>query len=135
MAGQAGCQRCRPDMDPEAKAVWRRVLREMRHTGVITGADAARPAQLLRGGKPATPRRPRLYAQSAPIVHDRGHLVKNPLHQVVRDNADEVRLLARELGLSPRPGPTSRSRRAPTVPDIDADIGPPPRLRVVGGDG
>ena len=28
------------DIDPEAKAVWRRVLRDMRHTGVIRAADA-----------------------------------------------------------------------------------------------
>jgi phage terminase small subunit len=28
------------DMDPAAKAVWRRVLRDMRHTGVIRSADA-----------------------------------------------------------------------------------------------
>ena len=28
------------DMDAEAKTVWRRVLRDMRHTGVIRAADA-----------------------------------------------------------------------------------------------
>ena len=42
-----------------------------------------------------------MLAGSAPLLNDRGHLTKNPLHQVVRDNADHVRLLARELGLSP----------------------------------
>jgi P27 family predicted phage terminase small subunit len=42
-----------------------------------------------------------MLAGSAPLLNDRGHLAKNPLHQVVRDNADHVRLLARELGLSP----------------------------------
>ena len=30
-----------------------------------------------------------------------GSLVKNPLHQVVRDDADQIRQFARELGLSP----------------------------------
>ena len=30
-----------------------------------------------------------------------GELVKNPLHQIVRDNALLVRALARELGLTP----------------------------------
>ena len=29
-----------PDMDPDAKVVWRRVIRDMRHTGVIRAADA-----------------------------------------------------------------------------------------------
>jgi phage terminase small subunit len=30
-----------------------------------------------------------------------GELVKNPLHQVVRDNADLVRAFARELAFTP----------------------------------
>jgi P27 family predicted phage terminase small subunit len=40
--------------------------------------------------------------QSGPLVRgQRGELVKNPLHQVVRDNVVLVRSLARELGLTP----------------------------------
>jgi phage terminase small subunit len=30
-----------------------------------------------------------------------GLLVKNPLHQIVRDNADAIKKYARELGLTP----------------------------------
>ena len=30
-----------------------------------------------------------------------GELVKNPLHQIVRDNADLIRAFARELGFTP----------------------------------
>ncbi len=37
------------DMDAEAKVVWRRVLRDMRHTGVIRSADA----DVLRCSVPA----------------------------------------------------------------------------------
>jgi len=42
-----------------------------------------------------------LLAGSPLLVKRDGELVKNPLHQVVRDNQDAVRLFARELGLSP----------------------------------
>ena len=31
----------------------------------------------------------------------RGDLIKNPLHQIVRDDADLIRAFARELGFTP----------------------------------
>lgn len=46
-----------------------------------------------------------LLEKSGPLVRGAerrgGELVKNPLHQVVRDNADLVRAFARELGFTP----------------------------------
>jgi hypothetical protein len=54
------------------------------------------------------------------------------LHQVLRDNADRVRLLARELGLSPAARASLQLLPGSELPDIDAELGPPPRLRVVG---
>ena len=75
----------------------------------------------------------RMLVSSGPPVRSRGDLVKNPLHQVVRENREAIRLLARELGLSP----SARAGLNITVDgasgDISAEIGPPPRLRVVGG--
>jgi phage terminase small subunit len=59
-------------------------------------------------------------------------LAKNPLHQVVRDNADHIRLLARELDLSPAARASLQMLPGADLPDIDAELGPPPRLRVVG---
>jgi P27 family predicted phage terminase small subunit len=119
------------DMDPDAKAVWRRVLRDMRHTGVIRAADA----DVLRCYCEAVSRyaqAAQLYARSSPLMRRDGELVKSPLHQVVRDNADEIRQFARELGLSPsaRAGLRIESERA--FDSLTADIGLPPRLRVVG---
>ena len=89
-----------------AKTVWRRVLREMGATGVITAVDA----DVLRIYCDSVARY--LYAAgmleaSGPLITAggtgarRGELVKNPLHQIVRDNAVLVRALARELGLTP----------------------------------
>ena len=118
------------DMDPEAKVVWRRVLRDMRHTGVIRAADA----DVLRCYCEAVSRyaqAARLYAQSGPIVKRDGNLVKNPLHQVARDNADEIRQFARELGLSPSARVGLRIEREHALDSLTADIGLPPRLRVV----
>lgn len=118
------------DMDAEAKVVWRRVLRDMRHTGVIRAADA----DILRCYCEAVSRyaqAARLYAQSGPIVKRDGNLVKNPLHQVARDNADEIRQFARELGLSPSARVGLRIEREHALDSLTADIGLPPRLRVV----
>jgi P27 family predicted phage terminase small subunit len=59
-----------------------------------------------------------------------GERVRNPWAMIVRANAEQVRQFARELGI----GPASRASlqvdpgTAPTL----ADIGLPPRLRVVG---
>ena len=72
-----------------------------------------------------------LYARSSPLIRRDGELAKNPLHQVVRDWGDQVRLLARELGLSPAARANLQLGPGASLPDIDADIGPPPRLRVV----
>jgi P27 family predicted phage terminase small subunit len=90
------------DLSAAAQAVWRRVIREVGASGVITAADR----DILRAYCEAVARYE--YAaitleQSGPLVRGarRGELVKNPLHQIVRDNADLIRLLSRELGLSP----------------------------------
>ena len=123
------------DMDPEAKAVWRRVVRVMRHTGVIRAADA----DVLRCYCEAVARyaqASRLYGQSGPIIRGRdGNAVGNPLHRITRDNADEIRQFARELGLSPsaRAGLQVEPERA--FDALTADIGLPPRLRVMGDEG
>ena len=122
-------------MDPEAQKVWRRVVREMRGTDIILAVDA----DVLRCYCEAVAR----YAQAAELYAKpaarsssdaSGELVKNPLHQVVRDHADAVRLFARELGLSAHPrGRASGSSHRRSAGDIEDVLGPPPRLRVVGG--
>jgi P27 family predicted phage terminase small subunit len=102
-------------MDPEAKAVWRRVLRDLRHTGVIRAADA----DVLRcycEGVAGYEYAVRLLAQSGPLVRgQKGELVKNPLHQIVRDHRDAIRLFARELGLSPSTSGSSSRGHASSV--------------------
>ena len=82
--------------------MWRRVVREFGHTGVIRGADG----DVMRIYCETVARyeqTSRLLDASGPLVRGArsGELVKNPLHQIVRDNATLVRSLAGELGLSP----------------------------------
>jgi len=120
------------DIDPEARAVWRRVLREMGETGVITAADA----DLLRAYCEAVAsyvRNRRLLTESGALVRGaRGRdLVKSPLHQIVREERDAIRLLARELGLSPSARAGLRIDTSRPVESIADVLGPPPRLRAL----
>ncbi len=103
---RAGQPRLPLDLGPVARTVWRRVLRELGATGVITAVDA----DILRIYCEAVARyryAAGMLEASGPLIQAggsgarRGELVKNPLHQVVRDNAVLVRSLARELGLTP----------------------------------
>ena len=60
-----------------------------------------------------------------------GGLVKNPLHQVIRDGSDQIRLFARELGLSPSARAGLHVESDHGFRSIDDDIGLPPRLRAI----
>ena len=119
-------------MEPEARKTWRRVVREMRGTDVILAADA----DVLRcycEAVAAYVRSATMLAGSTVLVRRDGELAKNPLHQVVRDNRDAVRLFARELGLSPSARASLRVEPSAASGDIEDVLGPPPRLCVVGG--
>ena len=100
------------DMDAEAKVVWRRVAARHAPHGRHPGRRRGRPALLLRGASRRYAHAVRLLRAVGPAgPWTDGHLVKNPLHQIVRDNRDAIRLFARELGLSPsaRVGPADRA--------------------------
>ena len=87
------------DLSPAATAVWRRVLRDQA-PGVIQRVDR----EILRAYCEAVIRygeAMQLYARSGPLIQRRGTFVPNPLHRIIRDNADLVRFLGRELGLTP----------------------------------
>lgn len=98
------------DMSEAAKVVWRRVMRAIGASGVITAADVdiarAYCEAVVRYHQAA-----RTLEDTGPVVRGarKGDLVKNPLHQIVRDNVVIIRALARELGLTPssRAGLTS----------------------------
>jgi len=90
------------DMTPEAQSVWRRIMRDFGQTGVLTAVDA----DSFRAYCEAASRYRQaavLLEQSGPLVRGArsGDLVRNPLHQVARDNAILMRAFARELGFLP----------------------------------
>lgn len=105
-------------MSDASRAIWARIIRSYGRTGILTAVDA----DALRIYCEAVVR----YTQAAELLEEdgplvpgshRGQLVKNPLHQVMRDNADLVRVLAREFGFTPsaRNGLTN----AEAEPDAD----------------
>lgn len=89
-------------MSEPAIRVWDRIMRDYAQTGVLTAVDT----DIFRAYCEAVVRyehSAQLLERSGPLVRGarQGELVKNPLHQVVRDNADLMRAMARELGFTP----------------------------------
>lgn len=117
-------------MDEVARKVWRHVMHEMQ-AGVILAADL----YALRCYCEAVSRylqANRIYRESTPLITQRGRVVKNPLHQVVRDNAEQVRMWSRELGLTPAARANMSIELATGTPGgIAAELGLPPRLRAL----
>jgi P27 family predicted phage terminase small subunit len=104
------------DLDDAADAVWDHVMAEFGHTGVIKASDT----DVLRMYCEAVARyqeASRLLTRSGPLVKGAraNEFVKNPLHQVVRDNAMLVRQLAGDLGLTPSSRSGLRAEPAPVV--------------------
>jgi P27 family predicted phage terminase small subunit len=115
-------------MSRPAKAIFRQILRTQA-PGIICRPDVY-PVRLLAEAVERYVQAQKLYTASGPLVRRDGNLVKNPLHQIIRDNADEIVRLCRELGLSPsaRVG----FRIEPGQAEAAADGLPPRRLRAVG---
>jgi P27 family predicted phage terminase small subunit len=118
------------DMTQDAKTVWARVMRATRGAGIVKAADH----DVLRAYCEAAAeykRVRRLLAASSPLLTRDGELVRNPLYIIIRQERDAVRLLARELGLSP----AARSGLYADLDDgpdggIDAELPPSPRALV-----
>lgn len=106
------------DMDEGAARVWDRVVADA-PTGLLTALDAdlirlyceaisryAIANQIYRAS-PLVKRGWYISQDDDPLSPTFGQdvrhpiYVKNPMHQVVRDNAEQIRFLARELGFSP----------------------------------
>lgn len=104
----AGKPRKPADLDPEASKLWDGVVRDYAHTGVLTGVDAG----VLRIYVEAESRyrvAARLAAAGPLVMGQKRELVRNPAHQIARDNADLAIRAARELGFTP----ASRSALVP----------------------
>lgn len=91
----------RPDhLSQHAAEEWDRVLPHLQAMGTVTDADV--PCLAVYCEAVARWRRlAKLVADSQPLLHRDGNYVKNPLYSQVRDAAIEVRMFAREFGLTP----------------------------------
>ena len=120
------------ELDPAAKRIWRRTVREM-PAGMITAVDADALAcyceAVVRYRQAAS-----LLARSAPLIRGAraGDLIANPLDRVTRGWADQIRLFARELGLTPSARAGLHMEISPFGSSVEDEIGLPPRLRAVG---
>ena len=122
-------------MEDAAQKVWRRVMREMGDADVILAADT----DVLRVYCEAVASYVRtrgLLIDSGPIIRGtRGRdVVINPLSRLVREEREAIRLLARELGLSPAARAGLRIDVGGSTGDMEDVLGPPTRLRVLGHD-
>jgi P27 family predicted phage terminase small subunit len=101
--------------------------------GVITAVDADALAcyceAVVRYRQAASP-----LARSAPLIRGAraGDLIANPLDRVTRGWADQIRLFARELGLTPSARAGLHMEISPFSSSLEDEIGLPPRLRVAG---
>jgi P27 family predicted phage terminase small subunit len=120
------------ELDPGAKLIWRRTVREM-PPGVITAVDSAALAcyceAVVRYRQAAS-----LLARSALLIRGAraGDLIANPLDRITRAWADQIRLFARELGLTPSARAGLHMEISPFGSSVEDEIGLPPRLRAVG---
>lgn len=88
-------------MDPAARAVWEEVIDELEAMGVLRQCDLYVVAAFVAAY--------RTFEQAAQVVAkggtlikgQKGNLVRNPAAAVQRDAMNMVRLLGRELGMSP----------------------------------
>ena len=122
--------------DPGAATVWRHVMRDQ-PSGMILSIDTFVLEQfchLVAASRRSWP----AYGRSVGIAKGRdGGAVVNPLHRVTRDQANEIRVLARELGLSPAARAGLHVEGEGGVRNgIEDVLGPSPRqLRVMAGGG
>lgn len=101
-------------MDPGARALWEEVIEELDAMGLLRQVDLYIVAAFVSAF--------RTFEQSAQVVAkggtlikgQKGNLVRNPAAAVQRDAMNMVRLLGRELGMSP----AARTMMA-TRPDSD----------------
>lgn len=100
-------------MVARAQRVWHRQTEALAMTGVLTAVDV----DALRCYCEAVARyefAAEMLARSDPLLKGhKGELVRNPLHQIVRDNAMMVRQFARDLGFVPTAREGLHDERAP----------------------
>lgn len=102
------------DLAPGAIAAWDLLVGELGPTGVLSAVDGL-VVRVLAEAAARYEAAATALAASGPLIRGAraGELIKNPLHQIVRDNATLVVTVARELGATPS---ARAGLRAPAAP-------------------
>jgi len=109
------------DLSPEARVIWRRVL-ATQAPGVIRAAHTD-TLRIYCETVVRYVRTQKLLADTGELVKGKnGTLVRSPLTQIVRDAADQARLYARELGLTPSSVSTMSGSGKASSADPMADL-------------
>lgn len=123
------------ELSPAAAEIWRRSA-SAAPRGLLTAADR----DVFRAYVEAVVRHEEavmLYRASGPLLKskraDGPELVRSPMAQIVRDAAEQVRLMARELGFTPAARVGLRLDPAAEALAVWDDVGVPPRLAMVDG--
>ncbi|MFR9807076.1 phage terminase small subunit P27 family [Pseudonocardia sp. RS010] len=105
-----------PDrLDREAKAEWRRVVRELDRLGLVAKVDRAVLSMYCDAWSRWTTLAKRLDAEGLVVEGYRGSLVKHPAWQLYRDAGAMVVQLAKEIGVTP----AARQRLSVAEPEDD----------------
>ena len=90
-----------PDLAPEAKAEWRRVVPQLEDMGVLATIDRALLIRYCTSWAEWHELEAALRKSTKLIRGQKGNLVRNPLWLLRRDADERVTDLARQLGLTP----------------------------------
>jgi P27 family predicted phage terminase small subunit len=97
----AGAPRMPAGMSSRAQTIWRRQVKSLAGTGILTAVDG----DSLRCYCEAVDRyigAAEMLASAGPLATgQKGNSVRNPLTQIARDNAMLIRTFGRDLGFSP----------------------------------
>lgn len=123
---KAGALRMPEGMSTRAQAYWIAALEEFGESGVLFPADTSE-LRLWAEAMARYEHASQGLEETGPLIRgaQKGTLIKNPLHQVVRDNAMLAHNLARSLGLNPS------GRASLTVGGLSAPTPPPAGPRPV----
>lgn len=89
------------DISDDAKLIWEETTKAIGHTGVITAVDLE-GLRAYAESAAAWRRAAALVAKGGPLIKGRnGELVRNPAAIVMKQQGEQMRAWARELGLTP----------------------------------
>lgn len=89
------------ELDPEACAMWDRMIARLKGQQVLSEAWAETLAALCLSWSRLVRSEQEAYGEPLVLMNEKGGVCKNPVHSVARELRDEFTKLARDFGLTP----------------------------------